>query len=285
MPNDTFFQFPLCALAYGQAVTARLDAIIDYAVVEAGSSSLAKRSAEHQYQFLQFSLQAEGVPRDFKEYLPQHRAALIGAEIIGVKYSCMASVMDRWQAINRHITDFERRYGRDAKVRIKKDWLFATRDGKGISYREFSVLCAIYSVIGQKDLAIVTRENIRRRALGYRTAAIMKAELRTRADKGQPLTERQLRDTIARLHENLFFARCTVARRITYYSIRLKEEELRQQILARRSYSAYFHARQSALDKTLTAALRKKRHEAARSGGQLPPPPPRSNPNPPSSNG
>ena len=60
---------------------------------------------------------------------------------------------------------------------MKKSWLFDTRDGHGITYREFSVLCAIYSVIGDKELAVITRERIRRCALGYRTAAILETEL------------------------------------------------------------------------------------------------------------
>ena len=76
-------------------------------------------------------------------------------------------------------------------MRIKKGWVFDTRDGRGITYREFAVLCAIYSAIGDKELAIVTRERGRYRALGYRTTAIMQAELPNRADKAQPLTERR----------------------------------------------------------------------------------------------
>lgn len=132
------------------------------------------------------------------------------------------------------------------------------------TYREFSVLCAIYSAIGVKELAIVARGRIRRCALGYRSAAIMASELPKRTDQAEPLTERQLRDTIDRLHRNKFFARSTVARRITYYSIRLGPEALRKKILERRTYPSFFRATQSAADQALTDAINQRRLEPAK---------------------
>jgi hypothetical protein len=167
--------------------------------------------------------------------------------------------------LSDYIANFEARHGKDARVRIKKAWLFDARDGHGITYREFSVLCAIYSAIGDKELAIITRERIRRCALGYRTAAILQTELPGRVDKAQPLTERQLRDTIARLHRNKFFAHCTVARRITYYSIRLDNEAMRKKVLESRTYADFCRASQSAQDQALTTASKQKRREAAKS--------------------
>jgi hypothetical protein len=275
MVENPYFQFPLCALSFGQTVDARLNAILDYSVVEAGSLLFRKLTAEHQREFLAGRRQIGELPDGFNTNLWLHRAALYGAKIIGVTYNYFGSVMERHQSLHVHITDFEKLHGRDAKVRIKKNWLFDTRDGHGITYREFSVLCAIYSAIGDKELAIVTRDRIRRCALGYRTKAIMDAELPRRADKTQPLTERQLRDTITRLHRNKFFARCTVARRITYYSIRLDSEAIRKKILERRTYSDFFRGSQSALDQALTTAIKQKRREAAKSEPKPPPATPR----------
>lgn len=109
----------------------------------------------------------------------------------------------------------------------------------------------------------------------YRSAAIMQAEIPKRADGVQPLTERQLRDTITQLHRNKFFARCTVARRITYYSIRLDNETLRKKVLERRTYADFFRSIQSTQDQALTAAIRQKRQEAAKSEPKTPPAAPR----------
>jgi hypothetical protein len=264
MVANPYFQFPLCALSFGQAVDTRLNDIIDYSIVEAGSKLLRKLTAEQQDEFLVARQQMGKIPGGFKSNLWVHRAALYGAKIINVTYNHFGSVMERHLRTATQIADFEKLHGRDAKVRIKSSWLFKARDGHGLTYREFSVLCAIYSAIGDKELAIVTRQRIRHCALGYRTAAIMQAELPGRADKAQPLTERQLRDTITRLHRNKFFARCTVARRITYYSIRLDNEALPKKVLERRTYADFFRASQAAQDQALTTAISQKRSEAAK---------------------
>ncbi len=265
MVENPYFQFPLCALSFGQTVETRLNAILNYSVVQAGSQLFRKLTAEQQREFLAGWRQMGKLPEGFNSNNWLDRAALYGAKIIGVTYNHFGSVMERHHALHAHITEFEKLHGRDAKVRIKKGWLFDARDGHGITYREFSVLCAIYSAIGDKELAIVTRDRIRRCALGYRTAAILDSELPRRADKALPLTERQLKDTIARLHRNKFFARSTVARRITYYSIRLDGEAFRKKILERRTYPGFFHASQAAQDQTLTAAIKQNRREAAKS--------------------
>jgi hypothetical protein len=136
---------------------------------------------------------------------------------------------------------------------MKQEWCSKVRRHKGLTYREFAVLCGLYSCIGEKKFARVSQPRIRGCALGYRTAAIMDAEFARRADGAQPLSERQLRDTIARLHRNHFFARCTYARRVTYYSIRLPEDELRKKIVEKHSYAWGYRASQAAKDRAMTA--------------------------------
>jgi len=275
MAENNYFQFPLCALAYGQTVHARLNSMLDYGLVDKGWKLFSKLSVEQQKQFLTKARQSRKIPNDCNTADWSHRGALYGAEIIGVTIHSLLPTVERYQQLHVHVTDFEKLHGRDALVRIKRGWLFDTRDCKGITYREFSVLCAIYSAIGDKELAIVTRDRIRRCSLGYRTAAIMQAEQPKRTDGALLLTERQLRDTISRLHRNKFFARCTVARRFTYYSIRLDSESLRKKILERRTYADFFHASQSAQDQALTAAIKQKRREATKSVPKPPPVAPR----------
>jgi len=50
--------------------------------------------------------------------------------------------------LSRFIEEFETRYGRDARVRIRTDWVLDAQGGKGISSQELAVLAAIYSKIG-----------------------------------------------------------------------------------------------------------------------------------------
>ena len=84
-----------------------------------------------------------------------------------------------------------------------------------------------------------------------------------------------MRDTITRLHRNKFFARCTVARRITYYSIRLDNEAIRNKVLERRTYPGFFRSSQAAQDRALTSAINQRRREAAQSEPKSPPLAPR----------
>lgn len=259
MTKNPYFQFPLCALSFGKTLDARLNGIINYCIVETGGKLFRKLTAEKQRDFLEQCRDYGSIPSGFKKDNWSHGAAIYGATIVGITFGHFPSCFEQHRLLHDHIVAFEKVHGRDAQVRIKKRWVFDARDGHGLTYREFSVLCAIYSAIGNKKLAIITRDRIRRCALGYRKTAIMQAELSTRADKTQPLTDRQLRDTIERLHRNKFFARCTVARRITYYSIRLDSEALRKKVLERRTYPEFFRASQTAQDEALTATIKAKR--------------------------
>lgn len=271
MVENPYFQFPLGALAFGKTEYQRLNTILDYSVVEAGSRLFRKLTREQQTEFFDEQCERHKVPQYLDENVWLHRAALYGAHVIGVTYTRFDSVMERYATMSKHMNGFVSRYGSDALVRIKKNWLFDARDGRGFTYREFAVLCGIYSAIGNKELAIITRERIRHCAMGYRTGTIMQAEVARRSDKAQPLTERQLRDTIERLHRNKFFARCTVARRITYYSIRLNNEDFRKKVLERRTYPDYFRGIQAAQDLALTDSIKLKRREAAKAAPQTPP--------------
>jgi hypothetical protein len=270
MAENPYLQFPLCALSFGQTVEVRLGSILAYSVVEAGFKLFQKLTADQQLAFLATTEQAGETPAGFNSSLWSHRAALYGADVIKVTFGNFCSALQKHLELRDYIKKYEVRNGRDPFVRVKSDWLFDARQGRGMSYREFAVLCAVYSAIGDKELAIVTRDRIRRCALGYRTTAIMQYEIRRRADDAEPLTERQLRDTIARLHRNRFFARCTVARRTTYYSIRLDDEAIRKKILERRTYAHIFYANQSAKDRALTAAIKKRKSQAAHIMSSMP---------------
>src|SRR5205807_8693644 len=119
MVENPYIQFPLCALSFGQTVTVRLNAILDYGVVEAGSRLFRKLTAEQHRQFLVKRRQDGKIPQGFDKNNWLHNAALYGAHVIGVNYSDFGSIMERHRTLYVHIADFEQRHGRDAKVRIK----------------------------------------------------------------------------------------------------------------------------------------------------------------------
>ena len=268
MKTDKYFQFPLCALSYGQTWDLRLNTILHFAIVDAGLKLWRKLSRPQQDAWFSEYRKTSKYPKDFIKFNEMHCAALYGAKVIGVTFHSITRPLEEYAKLRAYIATFVAQHGADAVVRIKMQWLFDARDHHGLDYREFAVLCAIYSSIGTKQLAMITRNTIIRRALGYRKAAIMQAELGTRSDGAKPLTERQLRDTVSTLHQNNFFARATYGRRITYYSIRLKADALRKAIADRRTYPGFFHEVQSGMDQSMTAAIQVKLREISKSAAK-----------------
>ncbi len=256
---DQYLQFPLCALSFGETTYQRLNAILDYGVVHAGIRLWQKESADEKSRFLAFLPHRSKIPQGFEPNDPRHCAVLYGIEKVGVIYSNLDGLLVGHGTLEAFKNEFERRFGRDATVRIRKKWLFQARDGKGLTYREFAVLCAIYSCIGSKQFTRITRERAQHRSLGYKNKSTLQAELPRRADGAQPLTERQVRDTIDRLHGLRFFARCTYGRRVTYYSHRLTDEQLRKYVMKKHIYPVRFHRIQADKDRSLTEQIRQAR--------------------------
>ena len=166
-----------------------------------------------------------------------------------------------YASATRFIKDFEGKHGTDARVRIRKDFVLEARDNKGMSYPELAVLAAIYSKIGaSKGPVLITREEIWKRAHGFKSDRVFKAEMKGRAPL---LTERQLRSTIEDLTTRNVFARATYARRHTYYSHRMTDKALRERVFTskiQRSLAQQAHRR---ADATLTKRIQEARRKLA----------------------
>lgn len=122
------------------------------------------------------------------------------------------------------------------------------------------MLAAIYSVIGRKTgPVLITRERIRRCALGYKTHAVFEAEFSQRHDGAQPLTEWELRSEVDRLHERRFFERITYGQRHTCYSLRMTPTEFQEALIARKTRRFGFKRLRSLDDEALTNTIRNQR--------------------------
>lgn len=111
---------------------------------------------------------------------------------------------------------------------MKTSLLLSSLSGD-LTEREFRVLAAIYSAVGDKAYCWVAESVIALRAAGCRTAAVM-ASLGREASQ---LTRKQVRNVVSTLETKRFFARATVCNRQTYYSHRLTEEKLRAELVKR----------------------------------------------------
>ncbi len=240
--SEAYFQFPLCALAFEAELKARLGNIILFGVVEAGLTFYNRLTSEScQAKAEQFA-RLSTTPRDFKKGKAEHVATMLGAEAIGVRVNSLAYPLEQWKRLRGFNESFAQKHGRDVEVRVRKDLVFECRDNCGISYREFAVLSAVYSCIGAKSYPVrVTRQQIQCRMLGYKSPAVMQAEIASRTDGATPLTLRQINYTLNALHERGFFARTRANERQTYYSHRMTLEEMEARLLKSKTYSDNFH--------------------------------------------
>ena len=90
------------------------------------------------------------------------------------------------------------------------------------NFREFAVLCAVWSAIGQASYRRVTFDKIIRGSLGFGT----EAEFKKLPKKVEPLSRMQVRYAVEKLEERGFFHRCPMNRRHTAYTKRLSRREL-----------------------------------------------------------
>ncbi len=216
-----FLQFPLCALRF-EPHEEQLDAIINYATVLAGRGIARQLGAEGRNQ-QERALRDEGLPTGMKMAAPLHFEACIGARLLQLTIPWTPVVVKSYEVLDQFARDTHGACGKGPLVRMRCGFVFDARGGK-ISYREFSVLCAIYSVIGSKPNPVrITARTIAIRSRGFRSID----DWRLNGDHQKPLlSDRQIRHTAVGLHQRGFFAMATPGRRATYYSHRLTQRAL-----------------------------------------------------------
>jgi hypothetical protein len=264
-----YFQVPLCALAFGASDKERTETIISYGVIETGTNLWEKLTESQRHEFLE--IRAENLPRFFNHQDPRHLAAICGADKTGVHLGSLDCILKQHDALKTFCHGFEERHGPDARVRLKSSLVFEARDRGGITPRELWVLAAIYSVIGRKQGPVrITQDRIRCRALGYKIQAIMAAELSQRMDGAKPLSEWQLRSLLDCLQARKFFARVTYGRRLSYFSHRMSEKELRKAVITFKTLRYANRLLRRFDDEAMSDAIRNQRAALA---GKPPPAP------------
>jgi len=256
--GEKYFQFPLCALAFGANEVERLNHIIPFGCADAGGTMLNRLRPEIRTMKADELATASGTPADYRKTKFDHVAFALGARELNVRFSGqIAHPLKQSETLLTFKTQFEAKHGRDVEARIATRLVFEVRDKAGMSYRELAVLCAIYSCIGAKSYPVrITRERIQCRMLGYKSPAIMQAELANRTDGAKPLSLRQINYTLDALHERQFFARARANERQTFYSHRMSQDELEARLITGKSYSETFHNQRRQRDAELMRKIK-----------------------------
>jgi hypothetical protein len=248
--SDPYFQFPLCCLSFPWDFKDRLRKIIDYSLVEYAQIWYAPPESGH------FVRDVYLTPEENTEFL-------ISAQKLKVRIESVEQTLQRHWDVDKRIRSFESDHGRDCLVRIKADFLLGARDGHMLTEREFRVLCALYSAIGNKKSPVrITRRTIQTRMMGYRSQGIFKRLVLCKHQKRNLLSIRQIGLTVDKLHSLNFFSRATYGRRVTYYSNRLTDAQLRTAIKKRFTYEPTFKSEMSAKDETMSEEIRRLKAEA-----------------------
>jgi hypothetical protein len=234
--NKGYFQFPLCLLAFGKDDKDRLEHIVSYCLCEQARRTNPK------------------FPRSGRNGSLDEAATFLGVTI-----GSHESTIFRWKEADRFVCEGERRNGKDALVRIGTRLLWEAYNGTGVSYREFSILCAINSIIGKQRFVPkrITEPSILIRAAGFRSWKIAKAELLSDESRNKRLlTPYQVRYTLEKLHERRLFARARVRAKTVKYMLGITDDELRAVLRQRETYALHFKAERAKKDRELMATIR-----------------------------
>jgi hypothetical protein len=208
--SGTFLTFPLCLLSAEGSEKQRLELLICHAMERAGTGSDIPDSRVMESEVVGFDRNNE-----------RHKQIVRGAIVINVSLRNVQSNVHGCCEARRFIEEMQRKHGPDPLVFISSELFWGCRDREEPTYREFSTLCAVNSVIGFKKYPVlVRRKMIIARQLGFKSSAVMKSELRTlpKRQRPEPLTTRQLRDTLDRLESRDLLVRCQASPRNVYFS-------------------------------------------------------------------
>ena len=218
-----------------------MSAIVDYCIVTTGCELRDRKAADEIREVI--NGRRDKHPVGFKATHPDHQAIALGGHALNVQGGSATGILRNFAAVRDYFNTFSAKHGKQPYVSIWNELVWEVINKRGMSWREFSVLCGLYSWIGSRRKAYVTRSVIQSRALGYKSRGVMNAELANRTDGAKELTLAQVNYTLDRLHERQFFARVRRDPWHTYYSVSLSQDQLEKALLDSVSYKAGFHQR------------------------------------------
>jgi hypothetical protein len=225
--ETTFFQFPLCLLGMPEAPE-KAQVIMSYALAETGIRAAAEMGMAELRDAVN-TIPSADLPAGMRKTDAQHLALALGNKIIGVTKGAVSGAFAAHRECKDYAAAFTARHGGDAVCRMRKDLLFDVRDGR-MTWRDFSTLAAVYSIIGGKPFPVlVYRSMIQARQLGCKSPSVLEAE-QGRRNNLVPLTEKQVRNTLDNLECAGWFARVQASPRKVYFSHRLTREEMIQRL-------------------------------------------------------
>lgn len=219
MSKQKFFFFPIALLSPSDKgdhpVT--LQRIISWCLFYVGKKAIERMEESATDGILSTVETAD----DYDDDEDLHRALFMGARTLNViiRSFCreVREIKIAEQIITRH-----RVHGEPAMLSVATELLWECNSKTGISYRDFTTMCAVNSIVGAKQYpSLVRRDLIRARQAGFKTAK-MSDTMRAQCGKKEfrePLTESELRTTLDALERKGLITRCAASKRKTYFML------------------------------------------------------------------
>jgi hypothetical protein len=213
-----YFTFPLYLLAAQNEPKERMQFIVSYCLIEVGMKQHREMEERDLERFIE---KWENKPdrKGFNRRRKDHIEKMIGCEILGVNPGSFNNgCPEKHAQAARFVEVVEGRFGPSPLVFVGSSLLWGCHNDDEPTWREFTVLCAINSCLGQKETPMrICREMIIPRALGYKTKEMMLGLLESRTDGSRPLTTQELRTTLDHLEDRGLIHRIQASRRWIYF--------------------------------------------------------------------
>lgn len=267
----TYFQFPVYALSFGCNPKERIEHVLDYSLRDFGRKMEKLRTLETLREEAKKLPEAQW-PARANWSIKDDIGILYAMLVIRVQHGDIPAMKERADVLDCHICSLERRFGRSPLARIRADLLWRAKSGQ-MAYRDFSVLCGVYSIIGNKKVPVrITRQRIIQVAMGLKSHAMAQAlDLPARKDGAVPLTIDQLRRILDRLERQKWFCRVQAGRRTVYFSNRMTRQAMAAAISARAHASAAYEIERHETNHALMRSLADLRDAKARRKASLRP--------------
>ncbi len=220
--EDVYYQFPIRALTMGKKInevtvdeaSTRWNAICDYCLVDYGTKNSIKAGCEHTNQVASDYLKNKGI--SCKSYRSTGEAALVffAANRLGVVWP-KGEVVDISFIFKNH-RFIDKLSGGNMHVRLRKDLFW---DLKNMGWREWSILCGVYGMLGNRLKVRLCYKQVNALALGFDSVTQIGSEL-----KELTMTPRQTQITVDKLRGRNLFSKSSINFRHNWYSHKPQEE-------------------------------------------------------------
>lgn len=227
---DTYFQFPLSALGYDLARESRWTHLVLYCCRVYGAKSRLKTPPHVVSEVINDYMRAHPQLNQIDLSREDHKNLLFGLSRLHVT----ARGDIRSKLISARELEDGCEFCPYPLVRIRTDLFWKTfnpkPDDNPISFREFSVLCAVYAGIGNKAFAKLSHQQLIRYAAGYPNLNHFRGIQSEIPSAVHILSRKKIRLTLDRLEVNKFFQKYTFNRGECFYTNKLSKEQLHEAV-------------------------------------------------------